>query len=72
MYDLDALHDRRASLALDALDASEVFEAVYADYEDGKADFGDRCYYEDRAREAAADLFAFDLGAAALMLALEA
>lgn len=72
MYDLTDLFERRARLSGDALDASETFEAVYADYEDGKADFGDRCYYEDRAREASADLFAFDLGAAALMLALEA
>lgn len=72
MCDLAELLARRATLAGDALDASDAFEEVYARYEDGTADFGDRCYYEDRARDAAADLFTFDLGAAALMVALEA
>lgn len=72
MYDLPALFERRALLASDAADAWADADAAYDAYCDGTGDFGDRCYWEDRAREASADLFAFDLGFAALLNGLEA
>lgn len=72
MYDLTALLDRRAVLALDLADANADADSAYDAYCDGTGDFGDRCYWEDRARDAAHDLEAFDLGLFALILALEA
>ncbi len=67
-----ALLARRAVLASDELAAWDVADEVFDAYETGAADFGDRCYWEDRAREASQALFAFDRGLATLLLALEA
>lgn len=62
----------RARLADDLAEAVAQADATYDAFCDGRADFGDRCYYDDRADDARRALEAFDLGAAALILALEA
>lgn len=72
MFDLPALLARRAALASDEADEWHDADAAYEAYCDGSADFGDRCYWEDRAREASQALLAFDRGLATLLLALEA
>lgn len=72
MYDLAAHLDRRALLALDLDDANADADRAYEAYCDGTGDFGDRCYYDDRADDARRDLERFDLGLFALILAVEA
>lgn len=64
----DALADLRDAAAHDAAQA----DAAYAAYVAGTGDFGDRCYWEDRARDAADELFATELAFAYRFLALEA
>jgi len=72
MFDLADLLARRHDLMIDAAYDADDAEAVYARYEAGEVDFGDRCHADDRAHDSAADLLALDLGLCALILATEA
>jgi hypothetical protein len=64
----DDLADLRATTAELAADADAAYEA----YADGTGDFGDRCYWEDRARDSALELVRTEVLAAFEFLALEA
>lgn len=72
MYDLaaapfEALADLRAQADDDARQADAAYEA----YCDGSGDFGDRCYWGDRANDSALELAGAELAFAYRFLALE-
>jgi hypothetical protein len=72
MFDLAAVLATRADLADELTFADADADRAYESYCDGTGDFGDRCYFGDRAYDARARLEAYDLGACALILAMEA